>query len=185
MRLRGSRRRGRSIPAYAGEPQCAGQRAVHATVYPRVCGGTDTRASKAITDPGLSPRMRGNLFVQRVDKFTVGSIPAYAGEPAARHTRPPQSRVYPRVCGGTAGTYRRPANVHGLSPRMRGNPPQGTPGRRNPGSIPAYAGEPPAHTAARPTCTVYPRVCGGTVDANIASVGDEGLSPRMRGNPFR
>ena len=72
--------------------------------------------------------------------------------------------VYPRVCGGT-----------GYTMRMRQIPP-----RR---SIPAYAGEPPAHTAARPTCAVYPRVCGGTKSYLRLSRRVPGLSPRMRGEP--
>ena len=31
---------------------------------------------------------------------------------------------------------------------------------------------------------VYPRVCGGTTQSDIANPGVQGLSPRVRGNPY-
>ena len=31
-------------------------------------------------------------------------------------------------------------------------------------------------------CQVYPRVCGGTGQANLVTIGGDGLSPRVRGN---
>ena len=53
------------------------------------------------------------------------------------------------------------------------------------GSIPACAGEP--WTTARTTASrrVYPRVCGGTAAAPTGPDQNEGLSPRVRGNPVR
>ena len=71
-------------------------------------------------------------------------------------------KVYPRVCGGTAGETVRANAAAGLSPRVRGNRMRCH--RRTPvaGSIPACAGEPaPAFRPSR-TLPVYPRVCGGT-----------------------
>ena len=55
----------------------------------------------------------------------------------------------------------------GLSPRVRGNQLLVHPLADHPGSIPACAGEP-----------VTP------VELDLA-IGDEGLSPRVRGNPVR
>ena len=52
-------------------------------VYPRVCGGTTGKFSRATRRRGLSPRVRGNQNRIRV---------AFYAE---------QVRVYPRVCGGT------------------------------------------------------------------------------------
>ena len=90
-----------SIPACAGEPCQSSIAVVGCGVYPRVCGGTRHGLGTPGLGPGLSPRVRGNpghwllLFSSR------RSIPACAGEP--HKTPPPQrdSRVYPRVCGGT------------------------------------------------------------------------------------
>ena len=74
-------------------------------------------------------------------------------------------RVYPRVCGGTAANQTIELAEGGLSPRVRGN--------RRPcgvhlpveGSIPACAGEPRTELRKILRIGVYPRVCGGTVNA--------------------
>ena len=71
-------------------------------------------------------------------------------------------RVYPRVCGGTAPPSRVAVNAKGLSPRVRGNRESVSQARRETGSIPACAGEPPFHGLALDGVGVYPRVCGGT-----------------------
>ena len=49
-------------------------------------------------------------------------------------------------------------------------------------SIPAPAGEPYAHAAAKSTVEVYPRACGGTDRARHMGLVRPGLSPRLRGN---
>ena len=133
----------RSIPACAGEPAQCKIIAEILQVYPRVCGGTRVKAAASFASRGLSPRVRGNRLRPRPGPAGKGSIPACAGEPSIGSRNAAFSRVYPRVCGGTAtGRFQAVAGV-GLSPRVRGN----QPGRlRRPvrqGSIPACAGEPP------------------------------------------
>ena len=91
----------RSIPAYAGEPCGRTSASWLATVYPRVCGGTQTAAETARDAYGLSPRMRGNLDEQLRRAVKEGSIPAYAGEPRPSPRSGAAAKVYPRVCGGT------------------------------------------------------------------------------------
>ena len=49
-----------SIPARAGEPTSSGVLSDTARVYPRACGGTETRFWCTFTMSGLSPRVRGN-----------------------------------------------------------------------------------------------------------------------------
>ena len=126
--------------------------------------------------------MRGNRLVRLVDAEGSGSIPAYAGEPFRPHPAGNAQRVYPRVCGGTAGGGPAAVAAMGLSPRMRGNQSAHRPSFRIGGSIPAYAGEPNNLRAGRAECQVYPRVCGGTGGPNSAPPPTRGLSPRMRGN---
>ena len=72
----------------------------------------------------------------------------------------------------------------GLSPRVRGNPLYRR--RRNPssGSIPACAGEPSPSSASILLFKVYPRVCGGTPSGELKPPSEQGLSPRVRGNPI-
>ena len=172
----------RSIPAYAGEP-CANTSSTESpAVYPRVCGGTFCPNWNGGWIIGLSPRMRGNRKRTTTDGCEAGSIPAYAGEPAAYRRLGWTMSVYPRVCGGTPRRRPAPSRLSGLSPRMRGNrnATGSHPGRRR--SIPAYAGEPSPASSSTPPRRVYPRVCGGTYTQAIEHRAVRGLSPRMRGN---
>ena len=148
----------RSIPACAGEPRGLRPASTRCPVYPRVCGGTLNIASPPSVQPGLSPRVRGNLVRRGKLCAGSGSIPACAGEPDVKPLKSSYQRVYPRVCGGTSQVRGRRSCLRGLSPRVRGNRvPHG--GEHLPqGSIPACAGEPPPDWAAG------------------------GLSPRVRGN---
>ena len=134
-------------------------------------------------DRGLSPRVRGNRGSTTTAVSRPGSIPACAGEPWVTSPRVCLTGVYPRVCGGTCSELGWPPTAAGLSPRVRGNPPRRILPARGRRSIPACAGEPSPPSAFRARQRVYPRVCGGTRMAPGPDVGDEGLSPRVRGNP--
>ena len=72
----------------------------------------------------------------------------------------------------------------GLSPRVRGNQMWCLRLLRLGRSIPAGAGEPSSFPPAVPAREVYPRGCGGTRNANLVSISQSGLSPRVRGNHF-
>ena len=173
-----------SIPACAGEPSLTSSASSSATVYPRVCGGTDHDVADIFLQVGLSPRVRGNQFVGLAAGPLTGSIPACAGEPmfvalccddeevyprVCGGTGPglgsgARLAVYPRVCGGTRTKDRPPRHADGLSPRVRGNP--------------SLASISPSAS------TVYPRVCGGTPPRPPLFCCPNGLSPRVRGNLF-
>ena len=145
----GCARRSRgSIPARAGEPLTATQRAT--------------------LDTGLSPHVRGNPPGQCSRCCDVGSIPARAGEPDGASAVSRTARVYPRTCGGTTdGAWRRSPRV-GLSPHVRGNPQAAACRRARGRSIPARAGEPAPLAPCVPPARVYPRTCGGTVSASFS-----------------
>ena len=191
-----------SIPACAGEPSRLDIDVRSTWVYPRVCGGTSNRKSRPRAGRGLSPRVRGNLRGWPMWWIARRSIPACAGEPTAHCCTKRRSRVYPRVCGGTFRSARRPPPrlvyprvcggtfmrdverdyAVGLSPRVRGNP-MGSPPRPPCGrSIPACAGEPLEWRRHVFALRVYPRVCGGTSGAYSRDLIGVGLSPRVRGN---
>ena len=169
-RVRGNLRRDPLVRRPAGSiPACAGEPIVHIGgvgikgVYPRVCGGTMSRALRAMARRGLSPRVRGNRRCRCSGGVHIGSIPA---------------------CGG--GTAR-PPDFHrklvGLSPRVRGNRGLAAPAYLKPRSIPACAGEPAVYRGRKPARQVYPRVCGGTFLATFSVTFVVGLSPRVRGKP--
>ena len=152
-------------------------------VYPRVCGGTGRVIPERKGEFGLSPRVRGNRQRQTSVIAEAGSIPACAGEPLARFRFVLSYQVYPRVCGGTGGQVRRRRHAEGLSPRVRGNPTDSPLSSWPGGSIPACAGEPELRTINALALRVYPRVCGGTDLEAANALADDGLSPRVRGNP--
>ena len=133
-----------SIPACAGEPHCPYTSVCPLGVYPRVCGGTNVSLSARTNGKGLSPRVRGNHSLTDGDTYWYRSIPACAGEPLPRVFLDLPMWVYPRVCGGTAMTWRWRSSGRGLSPRVRGNRSKCSGRQGNLGSIPACAGEPPA-----------------------------------------
>ena len=151
-------------------------------VYPRECGGTTVHRAEAAGVRGLSPRVRGNRDPLGLQPKRARSIPASAGEPLRRSLRPRRDRVYPRECGGTASGSRPTLRMPGLSPRVRGNPPDLNPRDSIPGSIPASAGEPGNARDTPAGYRVYPRECGGTSRSTIRQLRQQGLSPRVRGN---
>ena len=90
-----------SIPARAGEPWRSARRTAASRVYPRACGGTKTWIICAPLSAGLSPRVRGNHGLAKLDADGRGSIPARAGEPPGLRHFLAGDEVYPRACGGT------------------------------------------------------------------------------------
>ena len=174
-----------SIPACAGEPPPGRYLHSGSRVYPRVCGGTGKELANTRTVTGLSPRVRGNPRPSTAVSPGSGSIPACAGEPGSPATARMPTRVYPRVCGGTALGPDATGILRGLSPRVRGNLCMAGSSIVSARSIPACAGEP--RPSPRPTdrARVYPRVCGGTGSAHTKGSRFPGLSPRVRGNPPR
>ena len=171
-------------PRVRGNPPTWRRGTRRARVYPRVCGGTSPGRAGRAALRGLSPRVRGNHADSYHRIRLEGSIPACAGEPGSVTSTAAGPRVYPRVCGGTARGWPRCGARPGLSPRVRGNHPNG--GRPAPcrGSIPACAGEPRAALGGRQRRGVYPRVCGGTADKLPGAGQHWGLSPRVRGNRY-
>ena len=148
-----------------------------------MCGGTLKEQSCGRAISGLSPRVRGNLPRLRPPLPAEGTIPACAGEPPGRYSGPCAHRDYPRVCGGTWTRRRPPETSRGLSPRVRGNRARAEAAGVKIGTIPACAGEPgEGGREGRPDWD-YPRVCGGTLYRQGKISVDEGLSPRVRGNP--
>ena len=92
---------GRSIPAWAGEPERQERQREQWKVYPRVGGGTWFTSLVVSSVRGLSPRGRGNRSTTKVKSCMRRSIPAWAGEPFWAQFAKSLRQVYPRVGGGT------------------------------------------------------------------------------------
>ena len=174
-----------SIPAGAGEPGRERLPSFPWRVYPRGCGGAAAISEWERGVKGLSPRVRGSLLDEGRDGFTVGSIPAGAGEPVTSRGHRSGPRVYPRGCGGAAFPLARADLNRGLSPRVRGSPAQNVKRGRLRGSIPAGAGEPGSLIFTFASFRVYPRGCGGASATRSDGATSRGLSPRVRGSPHR
>ena len=174
-------RRQRSIPACAGEARRPAFSAATKRVYPRVCGGSGSRAGHQRQCGGLSPRVRGKRRGDGTGAQLGRSIPACAGEARSRPPMRCSWPVYPRVCGGSQSP--RPIGIHraGLSPRVRGKQTNANDYSLPDGSIPACAGEATGAGAADSYDAVYPRVCGGSSAAGMQTSPPRGLSPRVRG----
>ena len=147
-----------------------------------MCGGTRKTNQPASNGRGLSPRVRGNLRHPPRHYYGERSIPACAGEPAPNRYWVSVFRVYPRVCGGTAGGPADLVRRGGLSPRVRGNHGRYWVYGMYMWSIPACAGEPCTRPEGSSLLSVYPRVCGGTTALTVLTQRPRGLSPRVRGN---
>ena len=172
------------------------------TVYPRAYGGTRSVASGMDSTCGLSPRVRGNLWLEIVVYSPVRSIPARTGEPIVVLLRVIRPWVYPRAYGGTVHVKITIRGPRGLSPRVRGNlpaarrnllPQRSIPARTgeppdDPGMSVLYTvyprayGEPPDDPGMSVLYTVYPRAYGGTAYSTRTPSRNAGLSPRVRGN---
>ena len=175
----------RSIPACAGEARWCTRRPAWGQVYPRVCGGSPAAAYDTGSAGGLSPRVRGKPTITAVGGESKGSIPACAGEAERFRCCSSDSRVYPRVCGGSSYKTPRQVPAIGLSPRVRGKPPPHPRRRGVHRSIPACAGEAVKQLTKQGYAEVYPRVCGGSI-GNPAKINrTRGLSPRVRGKRCR
>ena len=171
-----------SIPACAGKPRGSRGSRHEAGVHPRVCGEAKLALPWRRAQTGPSPRVRGSLPDELLDRGGGGSIPACAGKPPEAVELHGADGVHPRVCGEawTAGsmTFARA----GPSPRVRGSQRGSMHPSPSLGSIPACAGKPAR--SRRPGCGswVHPRVCG---EASLDDVGLRaamGPSPRVRGS---
>ena len=119
--VRGCAVRGRSTPAWAGQPQSLYRNVISIWVYPRVGGATIMVSVRLRVAKGLPPRGRGNLLQTPQPERWTGSTPAWAGQPRYRTgwCRPPS--VYPRVGGATRASWSTARTCPGLPPRGRGN----------------------------------------------------------------
>ena len=133
---------------------------------------------------GLSPRLRGNPGEGRRKPALSRSIPAPAGEPSASTSSDRRRWVYPRACGGTPALPGGAFWQHGLSPRLRGNPPGDRLAHSCAWSIPAPAGEPAAGHLPGQQRRVYPRACGGTALTGNRRLHCPGSIPAPAGEPI-
>ena len=172
-----------SIPAWAGKPEACCRSCPSTWVHPRVGGETPRPPVAVMIWSGPSPRGRGNRGLRHERMDLQRSIPAWAGKPWCATVGAVAVRVHPRVGGETRLAEIEALLEPGPSPRGRGNRLRraGVPQRR--GSIPAWAGKPPAASQSGSRAGVHPRVGGETKNGWGCKCYTRGPSPRGRGNP--
>ena len=134
---------------------------------------------------GLSPCLRGHLFLDGLLHRVNGSIPVPTGSPLRSSFPPSLTRVYPRAYGVTL--YLRCGFVgrDGLSPCLRGHQiGDGVVDLHN-GSIPVPTGSPRGRRPVPARPWVYPRAYGVTMPPSSRRTRSSGLSPCLRGHPDR
>ena len=148
------------IPAYAGNTFNTCKRLPKLQDHPRVCGEHCTVNWPYLAHEGSSPRMRGTRHVEACTGFSIGIIPAYAGNTKSFYGKAVVERDHPRVCGEHISA--RPSSVlnRGSSPRMRGTLWRSRHSRRRTGIIPAYAGNTHHQDTDLERVGDHPRVCG-------------------------
>ena len=173
--------RGRLIPACAGKTRTRARTRRGSWAHPRVCGENCGRGITRVFPPGSSPRVRGKPGGSSRRACSPRLIPACAGKtrPCARLSS--IVTAHPRVCGENFHVQRLRRRAAGSSPRVRGKPPPAQRPAREGGLIPACAGK-TAHSGAAPLgAWAHPRVCGENFHIDVATGGERGSSPRVRG----
>ena len=173
------------------------------SVHPRVGGETRAGRCPVRTARGPSPRGRGNRYRAAPRGFMgpsprgrgnhkgeqgisaiVGSIPAWAGKPGGTHpgTRH-QHGVHPRVGGETRPSLVAVGRRRRVHPRVGGETSirARRTGTLQTGSIPAWAGKPPAAEPNRSAIRVHPRVGGETALRHPHGRYAHGVHPRVGG----
>ena len=155
-------RRGRFIPACAGNTRHAVLPSPNTSVHPRVCGEHHNNAIRAGKLLGSSPRVRGTPAAGHTTREPGRFIPACAGNTSGISESHDNTTVHPRVCGEHCWSALRAGGARGSSPRVRGT-------RRPRSRQPAFRR------------FIHPRVCGEHQVVRLIEVDRTGSSPRVRG----
>ena len=128
--------------------------------------------------------MRGTQGSGRDRTVAHGIIPAYAGNTSSCTSCCSRCGDHPRVCGEHSYGDWVSRRVKGSSPRMRGTHRSRQEHSRQPGIIPAYAGNTFCNHDQPRVVSDHPRVCGEHDCLNSLPVLRRGSSPRLRGTQF-
>ena len=174
----------RLIPACAGKTRqrCASRFVSGA--HPRVCGENLVDEKGKRCGNGSSPRVRGKLCSDNINKVRCRLIPACAGKTQAIEMTGLLSTAHPRVCGENLSCHRLLLVQQGSSPRVRGKPPLSETSARSSRLIPACAGKTNFARVYDSLAAAHPRVCGENNEAGRNFSGHRGSSPRVRGKPL-
>ena len=177
----GFRRRGRIIPACAGNTWQGQPQTTTSQDHPRVCGEYWRALCPLLALPGSSPRVRGIRDAHGIAVAGAGIIPSCAGNTRSPHWRRKSRADHPRVCGEYLLRTMWDRRNWGSSPRVRGIHVQCAGHTDTHRIIPACAGNTNTRCSARLVSTDHPRVCGEYAGRHTPLARPGGSSPRVRG----
>ena len=169
------------IPACAGKTLRPRKSLCTSRAHPRVCGENFVKCVRVFGCVGSSPRVRGKPGSMKLNKKTLGLIPACAGKTRKAHRDFLHAGAHPRVCGENNSIIDIMRVNGGSSPRVRGKQALENRVSTKCGLIPACAGKTKSHSRLALRLRAHPRVCGenGKMPNPIPS--RPGSSPRVRG----
>ena len=171
----------RITPAHAGKRPVTRRTTRDTRDHPRACGEKMVFSSRATTDLGSPPRMRGKGAHSASGPVGKRITPAHAGK--RRHTLMVcrHRRDHPRACGEKGTSPRRWKTAPGSPPRMRGKAHGQGQGIRLIRITPAHAGKSLPNDNNRWVVGDHPRACGEKHSRPWPAPGLLGSPPRMRG----
>ena len=135
----------------------------------------------ALSDKGITPRMRGKLLSYYHNRFTAKDHPAHAGKTPRSASRTLGGRESPRACGENFGSKLGVGGDKGLPSRVRGKLEIPRRAHPRPGITPACAGKTLTDARLANGKKDHPRVCGENLPCEPEFLFDEGSPPRVRG----
>ena len=178
------RRRGRFIPACAGNAMKGATALSLFTVHPRMRGERTNWVRQAMTSIGSSPHARGTHPEQAGQWQSTRFIPACAGNAAGRYKGGRAQTVHPRMRGERTADQIAQGKVYGSSPHARGPRMARRPGSARCRFIPACAGNAGRSRRCSSWCAVHPRMRGERSSTHMSRWSRPGSSPHARGTLF-
>ena len=151
--------------------------------HPRGCGEHSHARHELCKPQGSSPRMRGALGLDVINRRGKRIIPADAGSTSGSRRASSCQKDHPRGCGEHVVALDKQGGGHGSSPRMRGAHIPGLIPANQTRIIPADAGSTPQQRSGKGRYKDHPRGCGehSVIEDGVEMA--QGSSPRMRGAP--
>ena len=177
----GAHRRGRFIPACAGNTFVLGRRGARVRVHPRMRGEHQIQPQEIEHLSGSSPHARGTHPIHREHGANRRFIPACAGNTPKSSLIQRPSTVHPRMRGEHVQRPAQALGAAGSSPHARGTLPVGALGVARARFIPACAGNTADAVFRSSAMPVHPRVRGEHIAPASLDEALRGSSPHARG----
>ena len=172
------------IPAGAGKRLRPGGRPGRWGDHPRGCGEKKMATCPKCGERGSSPRVRGKAGIFVLAFVEAGIIPAGAGKSGRGRDAARARGDHPRGCGEKNIELKKPLDIVGSSPRVRGKALCGGHQGDRRGIIPAGAGKRLVAEDELAGAQDHPRGCGEKSLRTATMLLRLGSSPRVRGKGF-